>query len=398
MGWFSQVSLAPMDPVLGLTVAFLEDKRSEKVNLGAGIYRGEDLKTPILESVKEAERCLLESEVSKEYLPIGGMALFIEKMGELGFGNLWEKERKRVCGFQSVGGTGALRMGAKFLQKECTAEIFVPQETWPNHRGVFGDSFLKVHSYPYYDAEKGCVAFDKMMECLQKIPEGSLLLLHACCHNPTGADLTEEQWDEVALLCQRKRLLAFIDCAYQGFGRSFEKDAYALRRFLEKGIPFLVAMSCSKNFGLYGERAGALFVVTDSPQVADCVKSRIHQLIRTDYTTPPLHGGSIVAHILTSDRLKEMWEGEVETMRSRMMRMRVLFAEGLMQAQNKKDYSYLKKTFGMFAFCGLGREQTQMLIAKYGIYMMADGRLNLCGLNEKNMPLVIRGIAEALNG
>ncbi len=397
MDCFSHVSLAPLDPVLGLTVAFLEDPRPHKVNLGVGVFREENLKTPVLKSVKEAERVLLKEEMTKEYLPIAGLPIFAERMGELVFGKeLWEKERKKIDGFQSVGGTGALRIGAKFLKRECEKEVFIPQETWANHRGVFSDAFLKVSAYPYYDAEKGCVAFEKMLGFLKEVPEGSIVLLHACCHNPTGADLNQKQWEEMAALCEKKKFIPFLDFAYQGFGRGLEEDAFAPRLFLKRGFSFLMAASCSKNFGLYAERVGILFVVTEATQVAHHVWSRMNQLIRTDYTTPPLHGASIVAHILGDKELKRMWEEELDAMRTRITAMRDLFSKELTRATKKRDYRFLQDTFGMFAFCHLEKEQTERLISEHAIYMMSGGRLNLCGLNESNLPRVVEAIASVL--
>ncbi len=384
MSLFEKVPLAPPDPILGLTHAFLQDKRKGKVNLGVGLYKDEQLKTPILQAVKKAEAQLLQTEKSKEYLPIDGDGVYLEETGALVFGKtLWSQERKRIAPFQTLGGTGALKVGATFLQEELKGPVWLPTPTWPNHRGVFTSAHLKVEAYPYYDSSR--FDFEKMGSFLQKLPPKSIVLLHACCHNPTGCDPTEEEWKKLGALFCKYQLIPFFDLAYQGLGEGLEEDAAPLRHFLTSGLEMLVAVSHSKNLSLYAERVGVLFVVSASEAIKTAVVSRIKQLIRTNYSNPPLHGAKVAALVLGDKNLRKLWEEELFTMKNRLVEMRTLLAKRL-------SHPSFQQGKGMFGFLGLSPSQVARLMTEYGIYMPSDGRINVCGLNANNVDYVVDAI------
>lgn len=393
MSFFQQVPLAPADPILGLTAAFAKDPRPNKVNLGVGLYKGEDLMSPILSCVKSAEKDLMLLEKSKEYAPIEGDYQFIGKIGELVFGSpYWDREYPRIAGFQTVGGTGALRIGASFLRQEIDPPVFISHPTWPNHRGVFQAAGLKVENYPYYDVGRHALRFDLMKEFLLSLPTGSLILLHASCHNPTGCDLNREQWLELAELCQKKGFFPFFDCAYQGFGKGLIEDVQSIRLFAEKGIEMAVAFSLSKNFSLYGERVGALFILTDSSETAQKVTSRVKQVIRTLYSNPPIHGARIAAHVLSTPELRALWERQLREMCERIRSMRHQLVVRLKEKSHSNEFNHLEDCNGMFCYSGLTPDQVVRIIADYGVYMTNDGRINVCGLNRENLDYVAESI------
>ncbi len=397
MGFFDLVPLAPPDPILGLTSAFLSDKRALKVNLGVGLYKETNLQTPVLVSVKMAEKILLQEEKSKEYLPISGDELFLEHTGELVFGKtLWSGAKGCISSFQSLGGTGALSIGATFLREVTPGLLYISNPTWQNHKGIFGDARFEVKNYPYYDSITHQLCYEAMLFFLNSLAEESVVVLHAACHNPTGADLNENQWKEIAEICMKKKLIPFFDSAYQGFGRSLEKDVFAIRYFLEKGLEIVVATSYSKNFSFYGERMGALFIVSASDKVAKAVTSRVKQIIRTRYSNPPMHGAKIIRHILGDAELRGLWQGELEAMRGRIFQMRLQLAQELTKTIQTVDFRYLHERFGMFCFSNLKKAQVDRLIAEYGIYMTSDGRMNVCGLNPDNLDYVVRSIGAIL--
>lgn len=393
MSFFDRVPLAPPDPILGLTAAYNADPRREKVNLGVGLYKDEDLRTEALSCVKDSEHFLLGSEKNKEYLPIEGLGVFIEKIGEMIFGeSFWKNEKGRIAGCQTVGGTGALKIAGTFIKEELPHPVLVPVPTWPNHVGLLKACQLTVECYPYYDNQKHVVQFDNMVGFLEKLSKGSIVVLHACCHNPTGIDPSLREWELLADMFQKKKLIPFFDCAYQGFGEGVVEDVKAIRLFAERGLEMVVAFSASKNFSLYGERVGALYIVNEHPQTAQHVLSRLKQMIRTTYSNPPIHGAAIVAHILSSAQLSAKWQQELDGMRGRIVRMRKEFAKRLISKVSRWDFSHLSRGLGMFCFSGLGKEHVDRLIAEYGIYLPADGRINLCGLNEKNLDYVVNAI------
>jgi aromatic-amino-acid transaminase len=393
MSIFDKVPMAPADPILGLTAAFSSDPRKNKVNLGVGLYKGEDLLSPIMTCVKSAEGDLMRWEKSKEYSPIEGDHQFIGKTGELVFGShFWGTEFERIAGFQTVGGTGALRIGAAFIKQEAENTVYISHPTWPNHRGVFHAAGLKVENYPYYDVGRHQLQFDMMIEYLTALPSGSVILLHASCHNPTGIDLNREQWLQVADLCQKRGLVPFFDCAYQGFGRGLTEDVQSIRLFAEKGMEMIVAFSLSKNFSLYGERVGALFIVTPSLDVSKKVTSRVKQVIRTLYSNPPIHGARIVAHVLSEHQLREVWERQLREMCERINAMRHHLVERLKQKSHSADFNHLDDCKGMFCYSGLSSEQVERIISEFGVYMTGDGRINVCGLNRENLDYVAESI------
>lgn len=395
--FFDSVAEAPVDPIFQLTTAFMEDRRPHKVNLSVGLYRDEMLETPVLTTVKTAEKYLLSQEKTKEYLPISGDPLYLEESGRLIFGDqLWSKHRSRICGMQTPGGTGGLRMGCELLKQEVGDRIVIPSPTWPNHLGILKQCGYKIDSYPYYDLKHHSLQINSLFETLQKIPPRSIVLFHACCHNPTGFDLLEQQWNEIANLLQEKQLLPFFDFAYQGFGKGVEQDASVIRLFVQKSLECVVVSSYSKNFGLYSERVGAIFVVTHHETAARHVLSQLKIFARTTYSNPPRHGAAIVGHILSTPELRAEWMAEVDTMRHRLEKLRLQFVSGLQTGQTTKDFSYLLKGVGMFCFLGLEKEQVLKLREEYGIYMTLDGRINLAGLSEQNLNYVIESMLKLL--
>ena len=393
MSFFDHVDLALPEPILGLTAAFQNDPRENKVNLGVGLYKTEELKTPVLASVKAAEAALLDLEKSKEYLPIEGYPLFIDRMGALVFGEgKWAKEKERIASFQTVGGTGALKIGGTFLKEEAENPIWIPTPTWPNHRSVFISCGLPVESYAYYDVKSRQLDFGRALVCFEKLSEKTIVLMHASCHNPTGCDPSLEEWKALCDLFKAKKLIPFFDFAYQGFGRGLDEDAEAVRYFLKNGVEMLVAVSNAKNFSAYGERAGCLFIVSESPKIAQHIVSRVKQMIRTTYSNPPMHGAKVIAHILTTSSLRKKWEEEVSHMRERINRVRLNLYERLAAKGKGESFSQLARGRGMFAFTGLSKTQVERMIAEYGIYMTSDGRINVCGLNQSNIDYVVDAI------
>jgi aspartate/tyrosine/aromatic aminotransferase len=395
--FFERVALAPADAIFQLTIAFMEDPRPHKVNLSVGLYRDEKLETPVLKTVKAAEKYLLSHEMTKEYLPISGDPVYIEESGRLIFGNeLWKEHHGKICGMQTPGGTGALRVGGDFVRKEAADTIAIPEPTWPNHPGVFKQCGFKIHPYSYYDLKKEQLDSDAIFEMLKKIPEKSAVLFHACCHNPTGADLIKEEWEKAAEIVKKRELLPFFDFAYQGFGKGIDKDAFAIRLFVKKSIECVVASSYSKNFGLYSERVGSVFVVTSSEDAAKNVLSKIKIFARTSYSNPPKHGAAVVAHILSNAELKQEWAKEVDAMRHRLEALRKEFVAALQTGQKKRDFSYLLKRVGMFCYLGLDKEKVSRLRDEYGIYMAEGGRMNLAGLSRGNFNYVIQSMIKVL--
>lgn len=392
--FFEHVEEAPVDPIFGLTAAFNADLRATKINLSVGVYKTADLKTPMLESVKAAERHLLEVEKTKDYLPIDGLKAYLEQVGELVFGDFWRHKKECVSMIQTIGGTGALRIGGDFLRKEVSDQLYLSEPTWPNHRAVFTKSGFKLDFYPYYDRDRQCVDFERMKEFLNGLAPKSVVLLHASCHNPTGFDLTLDQWRQLSELFFAKQLLPFFDFAYQGFDKGLEEDAVAVRLFAEAGHEMLVASSYSKNFTLYSERIGALFVVSNSEKAAKHLTSQLKILVRTTYSNPPRHGAEVVATILRNRSLREEWELELTKMRERIAEMRHAFARALI-AKNPR-FLFLEASKGLFSFCGLEKAQVDRITKEFGIYMANDGRINVAGLNWDNLDYVVNAIISVL--
>jgi aspartate/tyrosine/aromatic aminotransferase len=398
VGFFENVLLASPDPIFGLNAAFKADPREKKINLSVGVYKTEDLKTPILNCVKKAEAELLTAEKTKEYLPIEGYHDYLDKLGELVFGKtFWAQSKTRIAHEQTIGGTSALRVGGDLLKQEKIADtLYLPDPTWPNHRAVFANLGMHIESYPYYDGKKHQLNFEGMCAALNRLPPRTVVLLHACCHNPTGADLSLEEWEKLSTIIRSKRLIPFFDLAYQGFGRSLEEDVEAVRLFAKEGHEMLLAVSLSKNFSLYAERVGALFVTCESHKIAEHVLSKMKIISRRSFSNPPLHGAGIVATILNSTALRNEWEKELSLMRGRIDTMRKTFSAELMRKAKKTDFSFLQERRGLFCFTGLTEAQVNRLIKEFGIYMPSDGRINVAGLNSENLDYVVDAIIAVL--
>ncbi|AUD60318.1 aminotransferase [Shewanella hafniensis] len=395
---FSQVLLAPADPILGLTDTFKADPRQDKVNLGVGIYKDEAGQTPVLTSVKKAEAILLEQEKTKNYLGIEGVQAYNHVVQTLLFGEgsaLITSGRAATA--QAPGGTGALRIAAEFLLRNTDSHtIWVSNPTWANHQNIFETAGLAVKEYGYYKAEAHDIDFDTMMTDLSHANAGDVVLLHGCCHNPTGIDLTLAQWELVAQLCTDKKLVPLFDFAYQGFGAGIEEDAAGLRLVASKVPELLVANSFSKNFGLYNERIGAVTVVAEDADAAVRAFSQVKRTIRANYSNPPAHGALIVSTILNDAALKAMWVQEVKEMRERIAEMRTLFVDSLKAEGVTQDFSFISRQNGMFSFSGLNKTQVARLKDEFGVYIVGSGRISVAGMTKTNMPVICKAIAQVL--
>ncbi|GGP55289.1 aminotransferase [Shewanella algicola] len=395
---FSQVTLAPADPILGLTDAFKADTRTHKVNLGVGIYKDEAGQTPVLSSVKKAEAILLETEKSKNYLGIEGVQAYNQVVQGLLFGvdsNIITD--KRAVTVQAPGGTGALRVASEFLVRNTkSTTIWVSNPTWANHNNIFETAGLSVKEYRYYKAETHDMDFEAMLADLEQAQAGDVILLHGCCHNPTGIDLSLAQWQQVAQVCLTKELLPLFDFAYQGFGAGIDEDAQGLRAVAAVVPELLIANSFSKNFGLYNERIGAVTVVAEDAESATNSFSQIKKNIRANYSNPPAHGGLIVSTILSDDALRQEWEAELTEMRQRIAEMRTLFVDSLKAEGVEQDFSFISRQNGMFSFSGLNKQQVARLKDEFAIYIVGSGRISVAGLTKNNMPAVCKAIAQVL--
>jgi aromatic-amino-acid transaminase len=395
---FSAVEMAPRDPILGLNETFNADSRPGKVNLGVGVYFDDNGKLPLLGAVKVAEKTRLEAMPARGYQPIEGMVAYNQAVQALLFG----KESPlllegRVVTAETLGGTGALKVGADYLKRLLPdAKLYISDPSWENHRALFESAGFQVENYPYYDAATRGVNFEGMKATLNTLPAGSIILLHACCHNPTGADLTAEQWRETIEAIRARGLVAFIDMAYQGFADGIAEDALALDLFAASGLQFFVASSFSKSFSLYGERVGALSIVTASKDETARVMSQVKRVIRTNYSNPPTHGGAIVAAVLANPELRQMWETELAGMRERIRTMRMSLVEKLKAKGVTKDFSFINKQRGMFTYTGLSAEQVERLQSEFGVYAVSTGRICIAALNTKNIDYVAEAIAAVL--
>ncbi|MGH1381507.1 MAG: amino acid aminotransferase [Shewanella xiamenensis] len=395
---FSQVVLAPADPILGLTDTFKADPRQDKVNLGVGIYKDEAGQTPVLQSVKKAEALLLEQEKTKNYLGIEGVQTYNRVVQELLFGDGSDLVTSgRAATAQAPGGTGALRIAAEFLLRNTPSRtVWVSNPTWANHQNIFETAGLTVKEYGYYNASAHDIDFDGMMTDLANAQAGDIILLHGCCHNPTGIDLTLTQWELVANLCADKQLVPLFDFAYQGFGAGIEEDAAGLRLVASKVPELLVANSFSKNFGLYNERIGAVTVVAQNADEAVRAFSQVKRTIRANYSNPPAHGALIVSTILSDASLKALWVQELTEMRERIAEMRTLFVQSLKDEGVTQDFSFISRQNGMFSFSGLNKAQVARLKDEFGIYIVGSGRISVAGMTKTNMPVICKAIAQIL--
>lgn len=395
---FERLAPAPPDPILGLTDTFKKDPRPEKINLGVGVYKDENDQTPILDSVKRAELRLLEQETSKNYLPIPGDAAYGARVQELLFGaGHTVAQEGRAATAHTPGGTGALRVAADFLRQQCpSTSVWVSEPTWVNHHAIFKAAGLPVKTYPYYDYAAKALDFAGMLAALEAAQPGDTLLLHGCCHNPSGMDPDPAQWAALAAFARERGLLPLFDFAYQGFGDGIDEDAAGLRQFCAPGAELLVCSSFSKNFGLYKERVGALTLVAADAAAADAAFSNVKVSIRANYSNPPAHGGAVVAIILGDPELRALWEGEVAAMRQRIQAMRTRFVETLQAKGVTQDFSFIAGQKGMFSFSGLTKEQVEELRAKHALYIVGSGRINVAGMTTKNMDALCTAIASVL--
>lgn len=395
---FEKVVAAPADPILGLTEEFKKDPRAEKINLGVGIYKNEQGETPVLVTVKKAEAALVETEKTKSYLTIEGTAQYGTAVQKLLFGENAEIiATQRAKTAQAPGGTGALRVAGEFIKRQLGApKIWISNPTWANHIGVFTAAGLETAQYSYYNAETKEKDFAAMVADLEQAAEGDVVLLHGCCHNPTGIDPTADEWETLAKLVSDKKLLPLFDFAYQGFGSGVEDDAAGLRTFAKYNKEILIASSFSKNFGLYNERVGAFTLVGESEDVAATAFSQVKAIIRSIYSNPPAHGAAVVTYILNDDDLRAEWEAEVKEMRDRTQEMRELFVTTLKEQGVDADFSFIERQNGMFSFSGLDKDQVARLKDEFAIYIVGSGRISVAGMTKSNMLPLCQGIAAVM--
>ncbi|WP_429497176.1 amino acid aminotransferase [Robbsia andropogonis] len=399
MTLFSAVELAPRDPILGLNEAFASDARATKANLGIGVYTNDDGKVPLLRAVAEAEKARLEAAPARSYLPIEGLAAYDQAVQTLLFGaDSPLIGANRVITAQALGGTGALKIGADFLKRlNPDAKVAISDPSWENHRALFEGAGFDVVNYPYYDAQTRGVAFDKLIEAFTSYPAGTIVVLHACCHNPTGADLTPDQWKQIVDVVAARGLLPFLDMAYQGFGDGIDADAVSVRLFADAGLSAFISSSFSKSFSLYGERVGALSIVTQNADETKRVLSQLKRVIRTNYSNPPTHGSAIVAAVLSNTALRAKWEEELGDMRERIRTMRTSLVAKLKASGTSRDFSFIAAQRGMFSYSGLTSAQVDQLREEFGIYAVSTGRICVAALNTRNIDAVANAIAKVVS-
>ena len=402
MSLFSAVEMAPRDPILGLNEQFNADTHPSKVNLGVGVYFDDNGKLPLLKCVQTAEATLMAKPTPRGYLPIDGIAAYDAAVKGLVFGAESEVVKSgRVATVQAIGGTGGLKIGADFLKKlSPNAKVLISDPSWENHRALFTNAGFTVDTYPYFDPSAngglGGINFTGMLAALNAAAPGSIVLLHACCHNPTGYDISPEQWDQVIAVVKAKGLTAFLDMAYQGFGYGIAEDGAVIAKFVAAGLNIFVSTSFSKSFSLYGERVGALSVVGSSKEETDRVLSQLKIAIRTNYSNPPTHGGAVVAMVLATPDLRQMWEGELAQMRERIKAMRQGLANGLKAQGVAQDFGFVTSQRGMFSYTGLTQAQVDRLREEFAVYAIGTGRVCIAALNSHNLPYVCQSIAAVL--
>jgi aromatic-amino-acid transaminase len=398
MSLFSSIEMAPRDPILGLNEQFATDPNPAKVNLGVGVYFDEDGKLPLLKCVVAAEQQMLASPKARGYLPIDGIVAYDKAVQGLVFGEGSDAVTGgRVATVQAIGGTGGLKIGADFLKRvNPSAKVLISDPSWENHRALFANAGFQVDTYPYYDAESKGVNFAAMLGGLEAAAAGTVVVLHACCHNPTGYDITPAQWEQVVAVVKQRELVAFLDMAYQGFGDGIVEDGAVVQQFLAAGIDFFVSTSFSKSFSLYGERVGALSVVCASKDEAARVLSQLKIVIRTNYSNPPIHGAQVVANVLGTPELRAMWESELAGMRVRIKAMRGALVEQLKTAGVERDMSFIARQKGMFSYSGLTKDQMVRLRNEFGVYGVDSGRICVAALNNKNLGYVVDSIVKVI--
>ena len=398
MSLFTAVEMAPRDPILGLNEQFNADTNPAKVNLGVGVYYDDDGKLPLLKCVQTAEKQMMETPKARGYLPIDGIAAYDSAVKSLVFGADSEPVKSgRIATAQGIGGTGGLKIGADFLKKLLpNAKVLISDPSWENHRALFTQAGFVVETHPYYDAAKRGVNFDGMLAALNAADAGTIVVLHACCHNPTGYDITAAQWDQVIAAVKARDLTPFLDMAYQGFGHGITEDGAVVGKFVAAGLSFFVSTSFSKSFSLYGERVGALSVLCTSKEEADRVLSQLKVVIRTNYSNPQIHGGTVVANVLNTPALRAQWEEELTEMRVRIKAMRQKLVDGLKAAGVKEDMSFITTQIGMFSYSGLNKDQMVRLRSEFGVYGTDTGRMCVAALNSKNIDYVCASIAKVM--
>ena len=397
---FAAVELAPRDPILGLNEAFNTDPRDTKVNLGVGVYFDDNGKLPLLGAVRIAEEARLKAAPPRGYQPIEGAPAYNQAVQNLLFGKDSSLlANGQVITAQALGGTGALKVGADYLKRlNPDAKVYLSDPSWENHRALFESAGFVVENYAYYDAATRGVNFAGMKASLNDVAAGSIIVLHACCHNPTGADLSQAQWEEVVGICKEKNLVPFLDMAYQGFADGIDADAVAVCTLSSSGLQFFIASSFSKSFSLYGERVGALTIVTASKEESTRVMSQVKRVIRTNYSNPPIHGGALVAGVLASPELRQMWETELAGMRDRIRGMRTSLVAAIKAQGVVRDFSFIVQQRGMFSYTGLTAAQVERMKEEFGIYAVSTGRICLAALNSKNVDYVAKAIVKVTNG
>lgn len=398
MSLLSSVELAPRDPILGLNEQFAADTNPAKVNLGVGVYFDDSGKLPLLRCVQAAESQMMATPKARGYLPIDGIAAYDAAVKGLVFGaNSEVVQSGRVATVQALGGTGGLKIGADFLKRlSPNAQVLISDPSWENHRALFTNAGFSVATYPYYDAATRSVNVAGMLSALNAAAPGTIVVLHACCHNPTGYDITPDQWDDVVAVVKARGLVALLDMAYQGFGHGIAEDGAVIGKFVEAGLSFFVATSFSKSFSLYGERVGALSVLCSSKDEADRVLSQLKTVIRTNYSNPPTHGGAVVAAVLNTPALRAQWESELGEMRQRIKLMRQKLVDGLKAAGVQQDMDFITRQIGMFSYSGLSKEQMVRLRNEFGVYGTDTGRMCVAALNSKNIDYVCASIAKVV--
>ena len=398
MSLFTAVEMAPRDPILGLNEQFNADSNPNKVNLGVGVYFDDNGKLPLLECVQAAEKAMMEKPTARGYLPIDGIAAYDNGVKALVFGAESDVVKSgRVATVQAIGGTGGLKIGADFLKKlNPNAKVLISNPSWENHKAIFTNAGFEVGTYAYYDAATRSIDFAGMLADLNAAAAGTVVVLHACCHNPTGYDITAAQWDEVIAVVKAKGLIPFLDMAYQGFGHGIAEDGAVIGKFVAAGLNIFVSTSFSKSFSLYGERVGALSVVASDKEEAARVLSQLKIVIRTNYSNPPTHGGAVVAAVLNNPELHALWEKELGEMRVRIKAMRQKLVDGLKAAGVTQDMSFITTQIGMFSYSGLSKDQMVRLRSEFGVYGTDTGRMCVAALNSKNIDYVCKAIAAVI--
>jgi len=395
---FEHIDAYPGDPILSLNENFQKDPRQNKVNLSIGIYFDDDGRLPVMQAVHAAEAAILEEPGPKPYLPMAGFAQYRDAVQALVFGaQCPSRAAGRIATVQTLGGSGALKVGADFIKRYFPeSQVWVSDPTWENHRFIFERAGFTVNTYPYYDEATGGLKFEAMLSAIDALPAKSVVLLHACCHNPTGVDLDRAQWEQLIDVLQKRDLLPFVDMAYQGFGAGLDDDAFAVREIARRGLPALVANSFSKNFSLYGERCGGLHVICEDAAAADRVLGQLTGSVRANYSNPPTHGAKIVTRVLTSPELKASWEKELAAMCERIARMRVAIHDGLRAHAGEVALARYVKQRGMFTYTGLNPQQVERLKDEFGVYILRSGRMCVAGLNEKNVGVVVDAVGKVM--